>query len=143
MSSENGTHRPLPKVSTLPAVRPPIPPAEQPESGAPMPGSPMPGHRVQRVHAGLMAMQEVEAEREEYLRLWDGAQRELRSVQAEHDALKIAYARQVQELDAYRRERDHAVARRAEVEAIFAAVLQVLQTHRGETTTVLDETAEA
>lgn len=139
MSSENGTHRPLPKVGTLPAVRPPIPPAEQPESGAPI--APMPGHRVQRVHAGLMAMQEVEAEREEYLRLWDGAQRELRGVQAEYDALKIAYARQVQELDAYRRERDHAVARRAEVEAIFAAVLQVLQTHLGEISTVLHETA--
>ena len=87
-----------------------------------------------RVEAGLMAVQEVEQER-------DGCQRrsmprlqtDHRGLKAEHDALRIAYERAQSDITTWRQDRDEAVTKLAAFEAVFNAVLSVMQKHRGAT----------
>ena len=94
--------------------------------------------RRRMVEKGILAAQEVEHERDDLQKQLATVLLEHRACATELEALKVAYSRQQTEIESYRRERDQAVARRAEVEAVFAAALTIMQTHRGET--VLSET---
>jgi hypothetical protein len=92
-----------------------------------------------RVEQGLKAMVEMERERDDSRSRLEDTQLQLRGVTAELAALNLAYQRLLTEIEGYRRERDHAVARRAEVEAVFDAALLIMQKHQ--TKTVAEETA--
>jgi len=92
--------------------------------------------RQRRVEAGLMAVQEVEQERDECKREFEELETMHRGLQAEHDALKLAYARMQTEVDTYRRDRDEAVTRLAGFEAVFDACLVIMQKHRGDNLSV-------
>jgi hypothetical protein len=94
--------------------------------------------RRMRIKEGILAAHEIEHERDKLKQQFAAEVLKNRGLTAEHEALKIAYSRQQTEIESYRRERDLAVAKRAEVEAVFAAALTIMQAHRGET--VLSET---
>jgi chromosome segregation ATPase len=87
--------------------------------------------RQRRVEAGLLAVQEVEQERDECRREYEELETMHRGLSSEHDALKLAYARMQTEVDTYRRDRDEAVTRLAGFEAVFEACLTIMQKHRG------------
>jgi chromosome segregation ATPase len=89
--------------------------------------------RQRRVEAGLMAVQEVEQERDECKREFEELETMHRGLQAEHDALQVAYARMQNDMTTYRQDRDEAVKRLAAFEAVYDAVLAVMQKHRGAT----------
>jgi len=91
----------------------------------------MTGSRAKRVEAGLIAVQEVEQERDECRREFEELETLQRGLQSEHDALKLAYARMQTEVDTYRRDRDEAVTKLASFEAVFDACLTIMQKHRG------------
>jgi len=87
--------------------------------------------RQQRVEAGLIAVQEVEQERDALRSALEACEADLRGLKAEHDALKLAYARMQTEMDDYRRNRDDAVTKLAAFEAVFDACMVIMQKHRG------------
>jgi len=91
------------------------------------------GSRQRRVEAGLLAVQEVEQERDACREQFDNLQTEHRGLKAEHDALQMAYSRMQNDLATYRHDRDEAVKRLAQFEAVYDAVLAVMQKHRGGT----------
>lgn len=93
----------------------------------------LPDERKMNIQRGMLALQEIEQARDEYRGRWEVATTNLRALQAEHDALKLAYARMQTEMDAYRRDRDEAVTAKAEFTAVFDAVLTIMQKHRGDT----------
>jgi hypothetical protein len=94
--------------------------------------------RRMRIQEGILAAHEIEHERDRLRTQLAAEILKNRGLAAEHEALKASYGRLQTEIEDYRRERDQAVARRAEVEAVFAAALTIMQTHKGET--VLSET---
>jgi chromosome segregation ATPase len=87
--------------------------------------------RQRRVEAGLMAVQEVEQECDVYREQLENLKTEHRGLQAEHDALQLAYSRAQNDITTWRQDRDEAVTRLAAFEAVFNAVLAVMQKHRG------------
>ena len=89
--------------------------------------------RQHRVAAGLAAVQEVEAERDACQEALANLQTEYRGLKAEHDALRIAYERAQSDITTWRQDRDDAVSKLAGFEAVFNAVLAVMQRHRGAT----------
>ena len=88
--------------------------------------------RQRRIETGLAAVQEVEQERDDCRRELEQLLVEHKMLSAEHDAMKLAYARMQTEMDAYRRDRDEAVTRLAGFEAIYDAVLTIMKKHRGD-----------
>jgi chromosome segregation ATPase len=86
--------------------------------------------RQHRVAAGLAAVQEVEAERDACQEKFDSLQTEYRGLKAEHDALSLAYERAQNDITTWRQDRDEAVSKLAAFEAVFNAVLSVMQKHR-------------
>jgi len=86
-----------------------------------------------RVMDGLKAVQQVEQERDEGKAAIAKLTVELRGLQAEHDALRIAFARAQGEVEAYRYERDQAVSKRAKADVLIEAVLTLLGKHHGTT----------
>jgi hypothetical protein len=86
--------------------------------------------RQHRVAAGLAAVQEVEAERDAYKERLDNLQTEHRGLKAEHDALSLAYERAQNDITTWLQDRDEAVTKLAAFEAVFNAVLAVMQKHR-------------
>ena len=99
---------------------------------------PMTQSRKQKIEAGLTAYQEAEHERDELKRQLDEETARRSALETEHEALRAAFGRQQTEIESYRRDRDHAVAVRADVEAVFNAALMIMQKYRGKT--VIDET---
>ncbi len=89
--------------------------------------------RRDRVEAGLMAVDEAEQERASATAALDRLKVEHRGLQAEHDALRVAYARAQGEVESYRYDRDVAIAKRAAADVLIEAVLTLLAKHRGET----------
>jgi chromosome segregation ATPase len=89
--------------------------------------------RQRRVEAGLMAVQEVEQECDVYREQLENLKTEHRGLQAEHDALQLAYQRAQNDMTTWRQDRDEAVKRLASFEAVFDACLVVMQKHRGAT----------
>jgi len=101
-------------------------------STAPMPAQPADTWEY-KLEAGLRAAQQVERERDTAAKALADCHTELRGLQAEHDALRLAHARLQTEVEAYRRERDQAVDRRAAAEGLLDATLTLLTKHRGVT----------
>jgi hypothetical protein len=93
--------------------------------------------RRMRIKEGILAAHEIEHERDRLRTQLAAEVLKNRGLTAEHEALKIAYSRQQTEIESYRRERDLAVAKRAEVESVFSAALEIMSKHRG--TTVIEE----
>ena len=89
--------------------------------------------RQHRVAAGLAAVAEVEGERDACQEALVNLQTEYRGLKAEHDALRIAYERAQSDITTWRQDRDDAVTRLAAFEAVFNAVLAVMQKHRADT----------
>ena len=102
---------------------------------------PLPDARVRKVEEGLWAMQQIVGEREELRTQLDEARMRCRGTQSELEALNLAYQRLLTEIEDYRRERDYAVAKRAEVEAVFGAAIDLMQKYRGRP--LVQETAPA
>jgi chromosome segregation ATPase len=93
--------------------------------------APEPSSRSSRVEAGLVALEEAEREREALRGALAQAETDLRGVRAELDMVNLAHSRAMGELDRYRHDRDEAVTRLAAVEAVYDAVLTIMQKHRG------------
>jgi hypothetical protein len=89
--------------------------------------------RQRRVEAGLMAVQEVEQECDVYREQLENLKTEYRGLKAEHDALSIAYERAQNDITTWRQDRDEAVSKLAAFQAVFEAVLAVMQKHRAGT----------
>ena len=96
-------------------------------------GQTMTESRQHRVAAGLAAVQEVEAERDACQEALANLQTEHRGLRAEHDALRLAYSRAQTDITTWRQDRDEAVTKLAAFEAVFNAVLSVMQKHRSAT----------
>jgi septal ring factor EnvC (AmiA/AmiB activator) len=99
-------------------------------STAPM--APVADSWERKVEAGLRAAHAVEQERDQAAKALGDCRTELRGLQAEHDALRMAHARLQTEVEAYRHDRDVAVERRAKADGLLDAVLTLLQKHRGQ-----------
>lgn len=97
--------------------------------------------REQKVQAGLRAYQEAEQEREDFKRIIDELTIRQKSLETELAGEQANRSRLETELESYRRERDHAVGKRAQVEAVFGAVLTLMNKHATET--VVDENTSA
>jgi molecular chaperone GrpE (heat shock protein) len=91
----------------------------------------------QMVEEGLNAVARIQQERDNCAKQLQVTGSQLRGAETELAALNLAYQRLLGEIETYRRERDLAVARRAEVEAVFNAALQILMKYR--TPTVAEE----
>ena len=91
----------------------------------------------QMVEEGLNAVARIQQERDNCAKQLQVTGSQLRGAETELAALNLAYQRLLTEIEDYRRERDRAVARRAEVEAIFNAALQVMLKYQ--TPTVAEE----
>jgi chromosome segregation ATPase len=87
--------------------------------------------RQRMIESGLHAIQEVEQERDTCRREYDELQTMHRGLKAEHDALQMAYGRLQNDMATYRADRDEAVTKLARFEAVYDAVLAVMQKHRG------------
>lgn len=96
-------------------------------------GQTMSESRQHRVQAGLQAVAEVEHERDACKEALANLQTEYRGLKAEHDALSIAYERIQNDCTTWRQDRDEAVSKLAAFQAVFEAVLAVMQKHRGAT----------
>ena len=90
----------------------------------------LPDERKIAIQNGMLALHAIEQERDTCRAALQEARVRLAELQAEHDALKLAYARQQTEMDTYRRDRDEAVTAKAKVEAVFDAVATIMQKHR-------------
>ena len=92
----------------------------------------MPGvqTRSQRVEAGLAAIEEAEAEREQLRSALQAAESDVRGLRAELEAMQLTHSQAMTTLDNYRRERDEAVTKFAALDAVYDAVLTVMQKHR-------------
>jgi hypothetical protein len=99
-------------------------------STAPM--APVEDSWQRKVEAGMRAAHELERERDMAAKALGDCRTELRGLQAEHDALRLAHARLQTEVEAYRHDRDVAVERRAKADGLLDAVLTLLQKHRGQ-----------
>ena len=86
-----------------------------------------------RVEAGLRAAQQVEQERDMAAKALADCRAELRGLQAEHNALRVAHARAQGEVETYRYDRDVATTKRAAADVLIDAVLTLLAKHRGTT----------
>jgi len=96
---------------------------------APMP--PAPADTWERkLEVGLRAAAEVERERDMAAKALADCRTELRGVQAEHDALRLAHARLQTEVEQYRRDRDAAVDRATQATTLIDAALSVLGKQR-------------
>lgn len=102
---------------------------------------PMPESKKKRVEAGLLAVQEAEHEASEYKRLYDEQTVALAAARAEISALTSMLGRQQTEIESYRADRDHAVAKRAEIEALFTQVKSVFEKYSPRT--LVDEAEHA
>ena len=100
-------------------------------STAPMPPAPNDSWE-HKLEAGLRAAQQVERERDMAAKALADCRTELRGVQAEHDALRLAHARLQTEVEAYRRDRDDAVERRTAAETLIDGAIAVLSRRRAE-----------
>jgi hypothetical protein len=89
--------------------------------------------RQRRIEVGLLAVQQVEQERDICQERLDLLVVELRGLKAEHDALSIAYERAQNDITTWRQDRDEAVSKLAAFQAVFEAVLAVMQKHRAGT----------
>ena len=87
--------------------------------------------RQQRVESGLTAFQEMQAEVSGLRGERDGLAVKLASLQAEHDALQLAYARMLTEMDGKTAERDRAVDRHTEVETLLIGLYAQMQRFMG------------
>jgi hypothetical protein len=83
-----------------------------------------------KLEAGLRAAQQVERERDMAAKALADCRTELRGVQAEHDALRLAHARLQTEVEQYRRDRDAAVDRATQATTLIDAALSVLGKQR-------------
>ena len=92
----------------------------------------MPGvqTRSQRVEAGLAAIEEAEAEREQLRSALQAAEADVRGLRAELEAMQLTHSQAMTTLDNYRREREEAVPKFAALDAVYDAVLTVMQKHR-------------
>ncbi|HZD61963.1 MAG TPA: hypothetical protein VE200_04125 [Xanthobacteraceae bacterium] len=97
-------------------------------STAPMPAQPDTWEH--KLEAGLRAAQQVERERDQAAKALADCRTELRGVQAEHDALRLAHARLQTEVEQYRRDRDAAVDRATQATTLIDAALSVLGRQR-------------
>jgi len=104
--------------------------AEQRNERKPVPPEATPSRSL-RVEAGMRAIEEAEHEREDLRRALASCEADLRGTRAELDAVNLAHARALNEMDRYQAERDAAVTRSAAVEAVYDAVLTIMQRHRG------------
>lgn len=86
--------------------------------------------RQRKIETGLQAIQEVEQERDTCRREYDELQAMHRGLKAEHDALQMAYSRMQNDMATYRADRDEAVTKLAQFEAVFVACLTIMQKHR-------------
>ena len=98
-------------------------------STAPMPAQPADTWEY-KLEAGLRAAQQVERERDQAAKALADCRTELRGVQAEHDALRLAHARLQTEVEQYRRDRDAAVDRATQATTLIDAALSVLGKQR-------------
>ena len=98
-------------------------------STAPMPATPADTWE-HKLEAGLRAAQQVERERDQAAKALADCRTELRGVQAEHDALRLAHARLQTEVEQYRRDRDAAVDRATQATTLIDAALSVLGKQR-------------
>jgi hypothetical protein len=89
--------------------------------------------RSMRVEAGLAALEEAEREREGLRSALAQCESDLRGVRAELDMVNLAHSRAMGEMDRHQSERDAAVTRLAAVEAVYDAVLTIIQRHRAAT----------
>jgi predicted nucleic acid-binding Zn-ribbon protein len=89
--------------------------------------------RQRRIEVGLLAVQQVEQERDACQEALANLQTEHRGLKAEHDALSLAYERAQNDITTWRQDRDEAVSKLAAFQAVFDAVLAVMQKHRGAT----------
>lgn len=94
---------------------------------------PEPPSRSMRVEAGLAALEEAEHERNALRSALAQCEADLRGVRAELDMVNLAHARAMGEMDRHQNERDEAVTKLAAVEAVYDAVLTIMQRHRGAT----------
>jgi predicted nucleic acid-binding Zn-ribbon protein len=85
-----------------------------------------------KVEAGMRAAHELEQERDMAAKALADCRTELRGLQAEHDALRLAHARLQTEVEAYRRDRDDAVERRTAAETLIDGAIAVLSRRRAE-----------
>jgi hypothetical protein len=92
-----------------------------------------PPTRSMRVEAGLAALEEAEREQTSLRSALQSCEADLRGVRAELDMVTLAHTRALGEMDRYQRDRDEAVTKLAAVEAIYDAVLVIMQKHRGAT----------
>jgi len=86
-----------------------------------------------KLEAGLRAAQQVEQERDMAAKALADCRVELRGLNAEHNALRIAFARAQGEVESYRYDRDVAIAKRAAADVLIEAVLTLLAKHRATT----------
>jgi predicted nucleic acid-binding Zn-ribbon protein len=86
--------------------------------------------RSMRVEAGMRAIEEAEREREDLRNALASCEADLRGARAELDITNLAHARALSEMDRHQHERDEAVSRLAAIEAIYDAVLTIMQKHR-------------
>ena len=82
--------------------------------------------RLERVREGIRIQQELEHDREMLKRRLDDTLQRCAALQAELGAVQVAQARLQTELEDYRRERDLAVGRAAEMAAVLAAAATIL-----------------
>ena len=87
--------------------------------------------RSMRVEAGLAALEEAEREREGLRSALAQCEADLRGVRAELDMVNLAHSRAMGEMDRHQNERDEAVTKLATIEAVYDAVLTIMQRHRG------------
>jgi len=98
----------------------------------PAPPEPTPS-RSMRVEAGLAALEEAEHERNALRSALAQCEADLRGVRAELEITTLAHTRMLGEMDRYQRDRDEAVTKLAAVEAVYDAVLTIMQRHRAVT----------
>jgi len=82
--------------------------------------------RLERVREGIRLTQELEHDRDMLKRRLDDTLQRCAALQAELGAVQVAQARLQTELEDYRRERDLAVGRAAEMAAVLAAAATIL-----------------
>jgi hypothetical protein len=89
-------------------------------------GNGLSDERLERVREGIRLTQELEHDRDMLKRRLDDTLQRCAALQAELGAVQVAQARLQTELEDYRRERDLAVGRAAEMAAVLAAAATIL-----------------